>query len=351
MKLTDVITDCINLKLSGSAVDSMIQCLGGNVLQERKPVLTIEMLNKEELLWMMCDANDVHVYISADVLHINALYKPTTHFPAARIYFMKSSDLFLFARIGSYLENNGVKLNPIDDTNFSKLIDDVGYMQRYKVWSNKRNMDSNLFNGLLGGRLKNTSVNQGVWLSSNGKCLVCGVETDRVATSTIYGDSGIMIGMQLCLEHEVASQDKSTLLNYLSEHLGGRVIFSKTSPLTIEECLEQTCDVLKTSLECSIIKVDGNTVTARRHSGITIVIRQHSLSNYAYNILSAEGKALSRVDSADHHDIFYGPDHVHYDLRKSKKNIVETSFTYGDVGLDIKLLLKLVQEAEKNCKI
>ncbi len=34
-----------------------------------------------------------------------------------------------------------------------------------------------------------------------------------------------------------------------------------------------------------------------------------------------------------------------------KKNIVETSFTYGDVGLDIKLLLKLVQEAEKNCKI
>lgn len=167
-------------------------------------------------------------------------------------------------------------------------------------------MDSNLFNGLLGGRLKNTSVNQGVWLSSNGKCLVCGVETDRVATSTIYGDSGIMIGMQLCLEHEVASQDKSTLLNYLSEHLGGRVIFSKTSPLTIEECLEQTCDVLKTSLECSIIKVDGNTVTARRHSGITIVIRQHSLSNYAYNILSAEGKALSRVDSADHHDIFMG---------------------------------------------
>lgn len=170
--------------------------------------------------------------------------------------------------------------------------------------------------------MKNTSVNQGVWLSSNGKCLVCGVETDRVATSTIYGDSGIMIGMQLCLEHEVASQDKSTLLNYLSEHLGGRVIFSKTSPLTIEECLEQTCDVLKTSLECSIIKVDGNTVTARRHSGITIVIRQHSLSNYAYNILSAEGKALSRLIQLIIM-IFYGPDHVHYDLRKSKKILLK----------------------------
>jgi hypothetical protein len=33
-------------------------------------------------------------------------------------------------------------------------------------------------------------------------------------------------------------------------------------------------------------------------------------------------------------------------VRKYTKNVVETSFTYGHIGLDMKLLLKLIQEAE-----
>ena len=82
--------------------------------------------------------------------------------------------------------------------------------------------------------------------------------------------------------------------------------------------------------------------TVRDHRSI----RHQSPSNYAYIIMSPEGKQLSRVDSADHHKIPYGPDHVHSDLRKSTKNVVETSFTYGHIGLDMKLLLKLIQEAE-----
>ncbi|MDH8147515.1 hypothetical protein QIG09_25650, partial [Klebsiella pneumoniae] len=98
--------------------------------------------------------------------------------------------------------------------------------------------------------------------------------------------------------------------------------------------------------KCTIMKVVGETVTARRQSGITVVIRHQSPSNYAHIIITPEGKQLSRVDSADHHKIPYGPDHVHSDLRKSTKNIVETSFTYGHIGLDMKLLLKLIQEAE-----
>ncbi|MDH8302692.1 hypothetical protein QIG65_26580, partial [Klebsiella pneumoniae] len=131
-----------------------------------------------------------------------------------------------------------IKLTPVDDASFSKLIDDTGYVQRYKSWCEKRKADSRLFDGLLGGRFKNTAVDQAIWLSSDGKCLVCGEKADRMATSTVWGKSGMMIGMQLCLTHEEESQKQSILLNYLSNHLGGIVMFSNMRPLTTEEMLE-----------------------------------------------------------------------------------------------------------------
>lgn len=346
MKLNDVVTDCVNLKLSGTATDTAIQCFGGNLLQEERPVLAIEVSRKEILLWMMQGATNIHIYISRGTFHVNALYEPTDRFPAARIYFMKSEDLLWVGHISVYIEQYGIKLSPVNDASFSKLIDDSGYAQRYNTWHEKRKADTSSFYGLLGGRLQNTAIDQGIWLSSDGRCLVCGEKADRMATSTVWGKSGMMIGMQLCLKHEVESQKQSTLLNYISKHLGGIVMFSNTRPRTTKDIFEQASEVLKENLKCSIIKVEEETVTARRQSGITIIIRRHSPSNYAYNILSPEGKHLSRVDSAEHHKVPYGPDHVHSDLRKSRKNVVEASFTYGDVGLDIKLLLKLIKDAE-----
>lgn len=346
MKLNDVITDCVNLKLSSLATDLVIQCFGGNILLEDRPVLAIEVQSKEVLLWMMQGATNVHIYVSAGIFHINALYDPTDRFPAARIYFIKSEDLFFVGKIGVYLEQHGIKLAPVNNANFAKLIDVTGYARRYETWYEKRKADAKFFDGLLGGRLKNTAVDQGIWLSSNGRCLICGEKTDRMATSTVWGKSGMMIGMQLCLTHEAESQKQSTLLNYLSKYLGGTVMLSNMRPLTSQEILAQTCEVLKANLMCTILKVEEKTVTARRQSGVTVIVRMHSSSNYAYNILSPEGKQLSRVDSANHHKVSYGPDHVHSDLRKATKNVVEASFTYGDVGLDVKLLLKLIQEAE-----
>lgn len=138
MKLSDVITDCVNLKLSGSATDTAIQCFGRNVLQKELPVLAIEVSSKEILLWMMQGATNVHIYISAGVFHFNALYEPTDRFPAARIYFIKSEDLLLVGHIGAYVEQHGIKLAPVNGASFSKLIDDAGYAQRYEAWHEKR---------------------------------------------------------------------------------------------------------------------------------------------------------------------------------------------------------------------
>lgn len=105
------------------------------------------------------------------------------------------------------------------------------------------------------------------------------------------------------MTHEAGSQKQSILLSYLSKHLGEIVLFSNIRPQTTEEMLEQTCEILKVNFKCTIVKVKGETVTARRQSGITVVIRHQSPSNYAYIILVSDGKLLSRVDSAEHHKV------------------------------------------------
>lgn len=347
MKLSDVINDCMHLELNGVSTDSAIQCFGGNLLEENKPILAVEVSDKEILLWMMQEADHAHIFISGDVIRLNAMYEANERFPAARIYYIQTEDLLVLAQLGVFIEKHGIKLRPVNDLGLAKLVDNTGYAQRYEQWLKRWKADANHFDGLLEGRLKNTAVEQGIWLSSDGRCLICGEKTDRMATSTVWGKSGLMIGMQLCETHETESQNQLTLLNYISKQLSGAVMFSNMRPRTREESLQQTCETLSSDLDCTIVKVEGDTVTARRKSGITIVARQVSPSNYAYNVLSPEGRQLSRIDSADHHKVPYGPDHVHSDLRKSKKKIVHSSYTYGDVALDNKLLLELVEEAER----
>lgn len=346
MKLNDIITDCITLKLDGRATDGAIQVFGGNFLSKQKPVLPIEVRNKEALLWMMLGADDVHIYVASGVFHFNALYKVVDSFPAARIYYLKTENLLEVGGVGAFLERNGLTLKPINDASFSRLIDDRDYSKRFSIWRHERDSEARSFEGLFNGRRKNTSVDGAIWLSSNGKCLVCGVETDRVSTTTVQGGSGLLIGLQLCSAHEAEAQEQTTLLNYIAKHLGGMVMFDNFQQVSVSEALELACEALITELDCTIEKVLKQAITARRPSGVALIVRYVSPMNYAYNVEAPDGTKLARVDSANHHKVPYGPDHLHPDLRKSKKKIVESSFTYGSVGMDVKLIRKMILDAE-----
>ncbi|MCO1949113.1 DUF6516 family protein [Pseudomonas aeruginosa] len=346
MKLNDVIKDCIALKLDGRATDGAIQVFGGNFLSEQKPVLPIEVRDRETLLWMMQGADDVHIYVASGVAHFNALYKPVDRFPAVRIYYLKAERLLDIGNLGVFFERNGLPLKPINDAGFSTLIEDRDYPQRFGTWRQERDSETRSFEGLFNGRRKNTAVDGAIWLSSNGKCLVCGAETDRVSTTTVQGGSGLLIGLQLCSIHEAEAQEQSTLLNYVAKHLGGMAIFDNFQPVSASEALELACEALQTELDCTVDKVQDQTITARRPSGVVVIVRYASPMNYAYNVQAPGGANLSRVDSANHHKVPYGPDHLHPDLRKSKKKIVESSFTYGNVGMDVKLIRKMILDAE-----
>ncbi|MFJ2683648.1 hypothetical protein ACIOYV_07890 [Pseudomonas sp. NPDC087342] len=348
MELYDMVQTCFSQGLDGEATDEFVQRIGVNALKRGKPVFSIEMGSKEELLTMMQSADDVHVFIENGVFHINAMYNFTDKFPAPRIYLIKTQNMMTFASTGVHCQEHGIHLLPIDGKEFSRRIQLKGYTQRFDRWHKRWKANSKVFDGLLDGRLENTAIEQGIWLNSDGNCLVCGEKAEQMSTATLIGNTGLMIGMQLCNEHATQAQNHSSLINYLAEKMGvpAPLLADATVVNPQQSNLEATCELLQQDLACTVEKIDQQTITAIRPSGFRLILRQDALHNYAYNIKDPTGKLVSRIDSADHHAVQYGPAHVHRNLSKSKKNHVESSFTYGVATADLKAIRRLVEDAE-----
>lgn len=350
MNLIEMVQICLQESLNGEQTDKCIISMAGNILKEVNPFVSIRLDNKVYLLEMMKKADHTLIYIENSIFYISAIYNYTPKFPASRIYFTRTDNLMTIASLGTYFNSKCIELPPMDGQALSKIINDKEYSERYKKWKEFRNKNDKIFYDLANGRLNNTRIEQGIWLSSNNNCVICNKHTDRMSTTTILGKTGIMLGIQLCEEHENEGKNHSNLINFLAEKCGIPPLFNQDSEILNHNELNlfMAIETLKIDLECEIEKIDllKYTVTARRRSGYKIIIRQENLDNYAYMIIDPQGKEISRIDSANHHNINYGPAHIHHDLRKSKKNTVETSFTYGATILDIKLIKKLIEKSE-----
>ena len=149
-----------------------------------------------------------------------------------------------------------------------------------------------------------------------------------MSTGTLIGTSGLIIGLRLCKQHEDEARDHASLIEYIAKRMGVPAPFFSNMKLVkhTDETLAMSCLAVQSELECDIEKVEENTITAVRRSGFRIILRQ------------------------DAHAVEYGPDHVHRNLSKSKKNQVEASFTYGFVLADLKAIKTLVEEAESRWK-
>ena len=86
-------------------------------------------------------------------------------------------------------------------------------------------------------------------------------------------------------------------------------------------------------------------MTMTRSSGIKIILRIDAMDNYGYMFFDSKGKQIARVDSANHHVLNYGPDHLHPDVLHDESNVV-SSFTTGSPLLDAKLISKLITKIE-----
>ncbi|GGZ07977.1 DUF6516 family protein [Pseudoduganella plicata] len=348
MSLNELIQVCIAHNLDGYNIDLGVKSFAVNLLKPEMPVISIQLRSLDELLRMMKKADSTHIYIARGVFYLNALYSVTNSFPAARIYYLKTQDLMAVAAIGSFLEEHSVRLPPVNDAQLSQLIDDQCYPERYAKWHTQWEANSRTFKGLLDGRIQNTSVEQGIWLSSNGRCMFCESKTDRMSTATIMAEKGVLVGFQLCGEHETEAMNHPTLFNYICSKTGIPAPFFARATVVLhgKYALTITRHALLKDLDCENEKVSGATITAKRKSGFRVIVRQDALHDYAYIIQDPRRRPVSRIDSANHHHVAYGPDHVHRDLRKANKNKVEPSFTYGFVAADLKAIKKLIENAE-----
>ncbi|OWQ90345.1 hypothetical protein CDN99_13340 [Roseateles aquatilis] len=341
-------TLCFEHRLDGRDTDRCVKSIAPNLLDPERPVIPIPMQTREELLHMMKTADAAHILIDGGIFHFNALFTDVATCPAARVYYMRTPDLMAVARLGVFMKDHGVDLKPVRGEDFAALIQQAQYPERHRRWLDRWTSNQRPFKGLLDGRTKNTVVDQGIWLSSNGGCLVCGQPTDRMATSSFIGGNGVMLGLQLCADHEAEAKASPSLMHYVAQSakVPPPAFAENVEELTAQEIVALSCVAIRDQLDCAIEKVDGTTITAVRPSGFRLILRQDSPMHYAYNIQDRDGKPLSRIDSADHHAVDYGPDHVHRDLSRKKKNEVESSFTYGFAVADLTAIRSLVEHAE-----
>lgn len=351
MTIKQLMQLCFAQGLDGKQTDTCVKGVAVNLLSPKMPVTVIDMDSPEDLLRMMKGADFAHMFVEGGTCHFNALYSVAENFPAPRIYFMKSHLFDEIARLGVFLERHGFKLPIVNTTKFSELIEDKEYASRYRRWHERWEAKCKAFRGLVDGRVKNTAVEKGMWLATDG-CLICGEETDYMSTGTLIGASGLIIGLRLCKQHEDEAQNHASLIEYIAKKMGVPApFFSNMKFVThTDETLAMSCLAVQNGLECEIEKVEEKTITAVRRSGFRIILRQDALADYAYMIQDPNRKAISRIDSANHHVVEYGPDHIHRNLSKSKKNQVESSFTYGFVVADLKAIKALVEEAESRWK-
>ncbi len=351
MSINELIQICADRQLDGRETDTCCRAVAVNVLVPDKPVCAFSVESPHKLLHMMKAADSAHMYVDGGVCHFNALYSVTDRFPAARIYFIKSPYLHEIAKIGVFLEKHGMKLPIVRPSELEELIDKHGYSRRYKAWHEGWQARSSRFKGLVDGRVQNTLVEKGIWLSTDG-CLICGSGHSYLSTATLVDGSGVIIGMRLCGDHVDEANEHKTLINFVAEKMGVPAPFLSAMKLVRDPdtMREMSCSALRQELHCEIEKVQGNTITALRPSGFRVILRQDAVDNYAYVIQDPNRKEVSRIDSADHHNVDYGPAHVHRDLRKSKKNQVEPSFTYGFAMMDVKGIRALLERAEANWK-
>ncbi|PWB13052.1 hypothetical protein DCO44_15970 [Acinetobacter sp. AM] len=358
MHIKEMLEICFKQNLNGAQIDKCITTIAGNSLNIEIPLVPVQINTPQELLVMMKNSDQAHILVDGGVFHFNAIYNNlNSKFPASRVYFAKAKELMTVARLSAYLQKNGINLLPIKDNQFAEIIGVQNYPTRFNEWKVNRENKDRIFTQLLEGRLKNTAVEKGIWLSSNNHCLICNTETNRMSTTTIVSKTGLIIGMQLCTKHELEAQNQKNLINFLAENYGIPPIFVLDAEITNHNraALVMTANMLKEDFDCKLEKIctEEYTITAKRKSGCTIIIRQTALNNYAYMIKDPNGKDISRIDSADHHEVAYGPDHIHRNLSKSKrkknnKMIVESSFTYGYAPLDIKIIKEIVLSAEQN---
>jgi len=350
MTLREIVTFALQQGFTGKQVDQAARMCALNILNPdcSDPAIAIKVRSLNELIHMAHDGDPV-LYIESGIFRYSVIYPPIADgFPISRVYTIDPiQDMFLGAKIFSDLTASGITFPPCDDACFGKKISAEGAFQRTTKYLDELSSRHAEFRSILDGRVKSTFVERGFIFSSRG-CLHCGNDAGLLLT-TVGADEGILVGFYLCPDHFMqAIQEKDGFLQYLCTSLGHPLPI-RTFNLPPEFCVSAAADMLRSQLGCSILKIDGDTVTALRPSEVKLVMRVTSLTDYAYMIFDPSGIEKKRIDSAPHHAVAFGPDHIHVDPTNKKAEILP-SFTYGFAPADMKIVRDLIEDLERNLR-
>jgi hypothetical protein len=343
--LRELVNDAIAFGLDGKQVDALVATSGINFLNPEKPVpaLLVEVSGAPVLERFVKDRKIGALLFDHTTLFVSIFPRSQSGFPLARVYRLSVPDLLEFARIGRSFEERGIRVVPMLPEEFKAAIEFEGYEQRIKDYCAAYQKRTGPFSELVAGRRSSTSVEHGFCFYSKG-CLVCGREDVGLLTTTlggVQGESGFMVGFYVCPEHLAEADKDVSYYHYLKRRCGLQpgMIAGEASR---EFFLEATANFLRSQLHCQV-RINGVTLTAERPSGFRIIVRLGDDRKYAYVFLNAKGTEVARIDASDHHDVPFGPAHLHRAPEKNKKDVVP-SFTTGTPMIDGPIIRRIVEE-------
>ena len=307
-----------------------------------KPFVPIKLDSLGDLRRMIEKSDQHFSLIDGEFFRFCAYFHYDYLFPVGRLYYVETRDIFNFAKLSKTLELEGLRFLPNAHSDLDHLISIAGFEDRISSYRNKRLDFSNRFEPLFSGRVDSTMTKHCYFFKSDG-CLVCGSEIGTMITSTLGGTEPILIGCFLCSVHyDQASRSKS-FLHFISEICGGVFPYGHME-LGVEELFRLSQNFLPEILDVTVEKIEGRELHMIRKSGVRVIFRLTAIDDYAYVVLDCQKKEVSRIDSSDHHEVAWGPDHVHWNPRKPKN--VESSFTTGYPIFDSRIVIQMIKKAE-----
>lgn len=342
---SDPAVQAIDMGMPGEHAD-MATKLYGPLLVKKQPFLGILLPNLKYLATMIKSSDMAGYYVSEGKCNLCAFYKHDDRFPIARAYYIQLSTPPEFLEGAKYLESVGLELNQLEDRMISEFIEPDDHEARVDSFFERIKSKSKIFEGLFDGRRKNTITESAMFLASDG-CLVCGKKDDQLFSTTVAGNKGVLFGFHLCHEHAKECGQANSNLEYLSSVFGVAPPI-RVSPMPRSEVVATASAMLVSELGCRIENTTSDTITATRiKSGFKLVCRLTSETDYGYMIFEpGREKDVARFDSARHHSVAYGPDHLHRNL-KIKREKPESSFNTGYPLIDKVSLLAVLEEKEQ----
>ena len=343
MKIREIVEQTIESTGSGKSADIAAKAVLVNLLNDDAPFQAIELKDLRHLVALMKDADRPHVYGENSTFYFTAHYLHSEDFPIGRSYFIKETDLFEVARLHKFFKEEGFSLPIIPPQKLGELINEEGFRARIRAYKERKKSEWQPFKGLFDGRKDARIVGSSIFLNSPG-CLICGNSDYFMMTSSVNAGDGFMVGFNLCSSHLAESKASNSLIEYLASR------FEMDSPIHVQPLdpdshFAMIVSWLPSAVSTTIEKAKDRTLTLVRKSRFKLIVRLDSLSNYAYVITNPKGIEVARFDSADHHQVPYGPDHLHQNLPKSKS--VQPSFTTGTPMIDVNGILDVLETKER----